>query len=313
MRALEAIGRRTDVATVGAGGAVPTDGFGCAEAVDGGQRPVDVIYALPGYLETIGLRLIRGRTLTSTDVSAGDVAVTSESAAAALFANHDPIGAAFKTRQGRQFTVVGVVNDVKRSLTRQLDPLAYVIPPPNTTRGMALVVRMRVRAPSTLVDLRREISRLAPGTAVTGVWWSDSISALTAYRNPRFQTLVLGTFATLALALTALGIFAVVGVAVAARMRELAVRVAIGASPQSLVRLVVQQSLMPVVVGLVLGLIATEWLKHVAEAQLYQVEVRDPITMGVAAVTVVSAALVAAYIPARRASRVDPAVILRAE
>ncbi len=315
IRAVEALSRRRDVVTAGAGGSVPTDGFGRAEAVDisGEQRPVDVLYVLPGYLETIGLRLIRGRALTLTDVSAGDSAVMSESGAAALFANQQPIGATFKTRQGRQFTVVGIVNDAKRSLTRQLDPIAYVIPPSNSTRGMTLVARVRARTPGALVDIRRQISRLAPAVPVTNVWWSDSINALTAYRNPRFQTLVLSTFAILALALTALGIFAVVGFAAASRMREMAVRVAIGASPHSLVRLIVQQSLTPVLVGLVLGLLATEWLKRVAEAQLYQVHVRDPLALAVAAATVVLAALAAAYLPARRASRVDPAVILRAE
>jgi ABC-type lipoprotein release transport system permease subunit len=194
-----------------------------------------------------------------------------------------------------------------------LDPLAYVIPPLNMTRGMTLVARMRTRGPAALADIRREVGRLTPGTAVTSVWWSDSISALTAYRNPRFQTLVLSTFAVLALALTALGIFAVVGFAVAARMREIAVRLALGASPRALVLLIVRQALTPVLLGLLLGLVATQWLRQVAEAQLYQVDVRDPFTLGVAAATVVSAAIVAAYLPARQASRVDPAVVLRAE
>jgi predicted permease len=315
LRAVEALSRRGDVLAVGAGGSVPTDGFGRAEAVaiSGDQRPVDVLYVLPGYVEAIGLRVLRGRTLTSTDVSSGDVTVMSESAARALFPNQDPIGAMFKTPQGRQFTVVGIVSDAKRSLTRQLDPLAYVIPPPNMTRGMTLVARMRTRGPAALADIRREVGRLTPGTAVTSVWWSDSISALTAYRNPRFQTLVLSTFAVLALALTALGIFAVVGFAVASRMREMAVRVAIGASPRALVLLIVRQALTPVLLGLLLGLVATQWLRQVAEAQLYQVDVRDPFTLGGAAATVVSAAIVAAYLPARQASRVDPAVVLRAE
>ena len=79
---------------------------------------------LPGYLETIGLSLLRGRRLTSEDIARGDAAVLSESAARALFPGQEAIGATVKTRQGRQFAVVGVVNDVNRSLTRPLDPLA---------------------------------------------------------------------------------------------------------------------------------------------------------------------------------------------
>jgi predicted permease len=314
-RAVETLARRGDVQTVGAGGSVPTDGFGRAEAVEisANQRPVDVLYLLPGYLETIGMRLVRGRRLAWDDVPDANVAVVSESAARALFPNQDAMGAAFRTREGRQFTVVGVVSDVQRSLSRQLDPPAYVIPPPNMTRGLTLVARMRSRGPRALEEMRREVGRLAPGTAVTGVWWSDSIDALTAYRNPRFQMLVLGTFAVLALGLTALGIFAVVAVAAAARMREMGVRLAIGAPPRSLIELMVRQVVPPMVLGMFIGLVATQWLRRIAEAQLYDVNARDPFTLAAAAITVSAAALLAAYLPARHASRVDPIVVLRTE
>ena len=91
------------------------------------------------------------------------------------------------------------------------------------------------------------------------------------------------------------------------------VRLAIGASPNSILRLVVRQALTPVVLGLFSGLVATQMLKRIAEAQLYEVDVRNPATLVVAAVTVLSAALLAAYLPARRASRTDPATVLRAE
>jgi ABC-type antimicrobial peptide transport system permease subunit len=164
-----------------------------------------------------------------------------------------------------------------------------------------------------LAEMRREVGQLAPRTAVTAVWWSDSIDGLAAYRNPRFQMFVLGTFAVLALGLTALGIVAIVAFAVAARKREMGVRLAIGAAPQSLVRLVTRQAVTPVVVGMCLGLVGTQWLKRIAEAQLYDVDARDPVTLSAAAIVVVSSALLAAYIPARRASQVDPIVVLRAE
>lgn len=315
VQAVEVLGARADVLAVGAGGSVPTDGFGRSESIEisGDQRPVDALYVLPGYLEAIGLDVLRGRRFTSGDIPSGDVAVVSKSAARALFPNQGAIGATFRTREGRQFSVVGVVDDVKRSLTRQLDPLAYVIPPPKMARGMTLVARMRTRSASTLVDARRQIGGLVPDIAVTAVWCSDSISASTPYRNPRFQTLVLATFALLAITLTALGIFAVVSFAVAARTREMGVRLAIGASPSSILRLVVRQALTPVVLGVFIGLAATQLLKRIAEAQLYEVDVRDPATLVAAATTVLAAALFAAYLPARRASRTDPATVLRSE
>jgi putative ABC transport system permease protein len=315
IRAVEVLANRADVLAAGAGGSVPTDGFGRSEAVEisGDQRPVDALYVLPGYLETIGFAVLRGRGLTSADIVGGDAAVLSESAARALFPSRDAMGATFKTRQGRQFVVVGIVNDVKRSLTRQLDPLAYVIPPAKMTRGMTLVARMRTRSVSALVDARREIGRLVPDTAVTAVWWSDSINASTPYQNPRFQTLVLTTFAVLAITITALGIFAVVSFAVASRTREMGVRLAIGASPSSISRLFVRQTLSAVIIGLFMGLVATQLLKRIAEAQLYGVDVRDPATLVAAVIAVLAAALFAAYLPARRASRTDPATVLRSE
>jgi putative ABC transport system permease protein len=127
--------------------------------------------------------------------------------------------------------------------------------------------------------------------------------------------LVLGTFAVLALGLTALGIFAAVASFVAARTRELGVRLALGASPQLLIRSTVVQSLAPVVSGVVLGVIATEWLRRIAATQLIELPIvrHGALTMGVTVVVVAAAALAGAYFPARYASRIDPAIVLRAE
>jgi predicted permease len=315
-RAVEALARRGDVAAASAGGSIPTDGFRGAEAVEtsGGQRPVDVLHVLPGYFETIGMPLVRGRLLTRDDMRGGNgVAVVAESAARALFADQDAVGATFRTRQGRQFIIVGVVRDVQRSLSQQMPPAAYVFPPRDTTRGMTLVVRMRSRTPTSLAEIRREVAALAPGSPVTGVWWSDSIDALAAYRNPRFQALVLGTFAGLALVLTSLGIFAVVAFVVAGRTREMGVRLALGASPHSLVRLVVRQAVTPVGIGILAGLAASQWLRRIAETRLFDVNAHDPVTLVAAVTTVAVAAVIAAYLPARRTTRVDPIEVLRAE
>jgi putative ABC transport system permease protein len=314
--AVQTLVRRGDVLSAGAGGSVPPDGFRAAEVVDisDNQRPAGIVYVLPGYFETLGIALVRGRLPAWEDVRSGtDVAVVAESAARALFPDRDALGGTFRSRQGRHFTVVGVVADVQGSLSRTMDPPAYVIPTDDMTRGLTLVARMRSRQPGTLAEIRREIGALAPDSPVTGVWWSDSIDALTAYRNPRFQTLVLGTFAALALGLTALGIFAIVGFLVAARTREMGVRLALGASPRSLVRSMMRQALTPVAAGILIGVMATHWLRRIAETQLFQIDAHEPLTLAAAAMTVAAAALVAAYLPARHASRVDPIVVLRAE
>src|SRR4030095_8723059 len=134
--------------------------------------------------------------------------VIAESTARVLFADRDPLGATFTNGRGRTFTVVGIVGDIVKTLDRTEVPPAYVVSG-EATRQLTIVVRARTRQETTLVAIKRELSALAPGVPVTARWWSDDIASVTAYRNPRFQTLVLGSFATLAIGLTALGIFAI--------------------------------------------------------------------------------------------------------
>ena len=107
------------------------------------QRPVDVIHVLPGYFETLDIPLVRGRLLSRDDVGREDVAVVSESASRALFPDGNVLGATLRSRSKRQFTVVGIVGDVQRSVSRQLAPPAYALPPQDTNRGMTIVARVR--------------------------------------------------------------------------------------------------------------------------------------------------------------------------
>jgi putative ABC transport system permease protein len=317
VQVIDALTRRGDTLAAGAGSSVPPDGFRPVEIVKrpGGQSAAGVLYVLPGYFETLGIPLIRGRLITWHDLPGAEVAVISQAASRVLFPDRDPIGGTFSDRAGHQFTVVGVVGDVRRSLDRAMDPPVYVIPQDDSTRGMTLIAKMRGRTAGTLADIRRELAVLAPDTPVVGVWWADSISSLTAYRTPRFQSLVLGTFAMLALGLTALGVFAVVAFAVAARTRELGVRLALGASPRSLVRSTVIRALMPVSIGALLGVLATQWLRKIAVTQLVQLDLTThaSLTIAVTVAVVAAASLAAAYLPARHASKVDPLVVLRAE
>jgi len=302
------------VIAAGASGSLPLDGSApdeSAVASDDPRRTSGIVHVLPGYFEAAGLRLVRGRLLTQADLTqGGDAAVLSESAARALFPGRDPLGATFGNGRGRQFRVVGLVGDVLKSHDRQEPPPSYVIPN-QALRSVTIVVRARARRETTLAGVRREISTLAPGAPVRAVWWTDQIASVTAYRNPRFQTIVLGTFAALALGLTALGMFAVTAFTVASRTREMGIRLAVGASPRSLVLLVTRRALVPVSAGIVLGLVGTRWFSDIARTQLFRVETHDPVTLGAAALLVAAIAVVAAYVPARHATRVDPLIILR--
>jgi putative ABC transport system permease protein len=311
---LEAIARlaaRPDVVAAGAASAPPmgTSSFpGGIESPDG--RPIGFEHVLPGFFEAAGVPLARGRLPAPGDVNRADVAVLSESAARALFPSADPLGQAVVDPQGTPLRVVGIVGDVRQSLEWDAPPAAYGV---DASVYMDVLVKVRARRPGTLDALRREIGGLTPGEPVTAIWWSDRIEALTPYRQPRFQALVLGGFGLIALGLTALGIFAIVASLVASRTRELGVRMALGATPRSLVRLVVRQAFTPVVAGIALGVIGVYWVRRVAEAYLAGLDTRDPVMVIIAVVTVLLAALLAAWVPARQASRVDPAVVLRAE
>jgi hypothetical protein len=256
---------------------------------------------MPGYFEAIGARLEQGRLPEAHDLLDGtEVIVLSRSAARILLPGREPIGASVRSASGRQFSVIGVVSDIRVRLDGPDIPAAYALP--FAERAMLTVVaRVRDRNGTILPALRRDAAALAGGQPVEAVWWGDTIDEVTAYRNPRFQAVVLVSFAALALALTATGVFGLISFLVANRAGELGVRASLGATPPALVRLVLRQALTTVIVGLGGGLVASRGLARLAEAQLYQVSTHDPVTLAVTATVVVVAAGLAAYVPARRA------------
>ena len=315
LRAIESIARRSDVVSVGAAGAtlMGSRDDDVATTPESQGKKVGIVYALPGYFETAGIKLVAGRFLNRSDLREGsDSAVVAESAARVLFPDREPLGATFENGSGRSFVVVGIVSDITQSVTFTAPPQTYVVPG-RDTRALGMIVRMRERRDVALNEIRREAASLAPGMPIRINWWSDSIAAQNGYRNPRFQTLVLVTFAGIALGLTALGVFAVVSFLVAMQTREMGIRIAIGAAPASVKRAVLKHALVPVASGVMLGLLVAHWAKRLAEAQLFKVETSDPTMLVAAAVTVVAAATVGAYLPARRAAQVDPILALRAE
>lgn len=310
VRELEALRSRPDVVAAGAATVPPLT----ASAPDEGnrERTGGLRYTFPGYFEAIQIPLVRGRLLDMSDIAEGRAAVASASFARTVLAGREPIGAMFENSSGRQFRVVGVVADVTNSFDSADMPLAYILPA-DRLGTMSVMVRMKTRRGAALEDIKRQFAALAPSTPVTVDWWSDTISSITAYRNPRFQTIVLTAFAVLALGLTAIGIFGVVAFLVASRTREMGIRLAIGATPRRLVRSTLLQMALPVIAGLAIGVVSTRWLAKLAEAQLFKVDTHDPATLAIAGMTVTVAAFVAAYLPARQAAKIDPLVVLKTD
>jgi predicted lysophospholipase L1 biosynthesis ABC-type transport system permease subunit len=238
----------------------------------------------------------------------------SESAARVLAPDGDALGASFVNGYGRTLHVVGVVADVLYNVA--IDPQATVYSfavPPERHRVLSFVVRTTHRNDGLLPEIQQLIRREVPAVRVHTAWWSDSIGGVTGFKNPRFQTIVLTSLGAVALVLTMVGIAGVVGCLVAARARELAVRAALGGTPEALVVLVVRQGLVPVAVGLVAGLVATRWARGFAEAQFFAVDATGWTALAMTTGVVVLTSLVAVWVPSRRVARIDPTSALKAD
>ena len=315
---LEAVATDPDVISVGATGSLPMDGtLPDVSVLPAGSTERTLvlggIYALPGYWETARIPLVRGRLLDWNDVQDGTGnALVNESAAERLFRGSEPIGQVLETSDGRPHTVVGVVSDLRTFLNRPLEPLAYVIPP-STARRLTLIVFTRARQDRLQERIRREVGDLAAGTPVTARWWTDMIGNQRAYSTPRFQTIVLGSFGTLGLALTAVGIFAVVMFTVSSRKREFGIRLALGARPGALSAWMVREAMVPAGIGLAAGLAATIGLGRIATTGFLEILAPDLSLLILVFAIVTVTALAAAYLPARRAGQTDPLIALRHE
>jgi putative ABC transport system permease protein len=269
-----------------------------------------------GYFSTVGARVIRGREVAARDrIGSMPVAVINESFARRIFGDADPIG-----RQVRLMnqdagddvrTIVGVVSDIRyQGVEQPPEPTIYT--PFYQTPFMWAFVMVRTPLPAQQFapGLRAAVggvdARMTPSRVVQQ---SDIVSSLLAQR--RFVTLLLGSFAALALVLAAVGIYGVTATAVTERRREIGIRLALGADPRTVLQQVIARALLPVSCGLAAGMLAALWLTRMLTAMLYEVETRDPATFLTGATLMIAVAVIASALPARRAARVDPLVSLR--
>jgi putative ABC transport system permease protein len=287
-----------------------------------GQDPtLETRVATPGYFQTMGIPLLRGRMFTEQDDErAPQVALISESAARKFFPNDDPIGRKIRLGWGRGKDkpnvggeVIGIVGNVRQiGLDVEADPDIYVPHAQVANNSMEIVVRTDV-PPSTLSGaVRSEVRRLDADLPIARIDTLESVVAESISR-PRFYMLLVAIFAGVALLLAAVGIFGVMSYSVAQRTRELGIRIALGAGRGALRRLVVGQAMALAVGGLAIGLVAALALSSALEKMLFNLTPTDPATFASVAAVLVVVALVASWLPARKAARVDPVVALRAE
>ncbi len=283
----------------------------------GGEADYSV--ASQGYFQALGIPLLRGRLFDEHDTrDASHVAVVSESMARATWPNQNPLGRTieFGNMNGdlRLLTVVGEVGDVRdRTLEKPPEPTVYVNYRQLLRGGRDFTVVMRAATPPNLLlqDARRILHDLAPDVATRFQTFQDVFSA--SLQTRRFNLMVVGVFALSALALAAVGIFGVMAYWVSQRTRELGVRMALGAARADVLRLVLRQSMITVLAGVAIGLVASFGLTRAIQSLLFGVNATDPLTFAGVALLLTLAALLASYIPARRATKVDPMVALRYE
>jgi hypothetical protein len=315
--AIDRLTARQDVIAAGATDTLPLDtaavggGGGDVQTADGALIPS--VAVLPGFFEAVGIPLTRGRTLVRPDVTSGvGVVVVNQTAARRLFGLADPIGRTITTKDRRTLRVVGEVADIRMNLKQPPAALSYAIAS-GRSRMLTLVARVRSRATATPSELRRVVSGGLPDTPVTAMWWRDRIDAMSAFRVPRFRTLVLGSFGVLGLMLAVVGVFSAVSFYVMNIKRELAVRMVYGAGSGSVFRTVGRYVGVPVAIGVAAALTIGLAAGRLVSAHIEGLRLDNPIALGCSCVAVIVTAFLSAFVPAWNATRLDLGTLLREE
>ena len=287
--------------------------------VDGPNRPnVNDRPTTPGYLEALRIRLQRGRTLSERDTAETPaVAVINETMAARFWPGQDPIGRRFKrgrpTSRTPWITVVGVVADIRHSALREPPRQEMYVPFAQAPEDFVVLAVRSVLSPEQLRrPLQAEMRRLDPDIPLTDLKpFTETVRGSLAM--PRFETMLMGTFALVALLLAAGGIYGVTSYTVAQRTREFGIRVALGAGWNDVAGLILRQALIIAAAGIAIGLAGAAAATQMMRSLLFGVEPGDPLILAAAAAGLTAVLLVACLVPARRAALVDPVITLRGE
>jgi putative ABC transport system permease protein len=269
----------------------------------------------PGYFQTIGIPLIRGRYLSDGDVAnTASVVVINEAMARHYWANDNPLGHRLSGDDGKTWvTIVGVIGDVKQyGLDKPATDELYVTQSQNPTKRATLLVRAR-QNPLTLVrNISSDIHAIDPEQPIAQIRMLEQIRQQ-SLASPRLTSFLLSLFALLALVITAAGIAGVMGLYVTQRIKEIGIRMALGATQNSVLSLILKQGLLRVGIGLAIGVAGAVATTQFMSSLLFGVEPNDPVTLVTVTLLLLAVAATACYGPARRATNVDPLKALRSE
>ena len=276
----------------------------------------------PGYFESMGVKLVRGRFIADADhAEAPIVAVINETMAKRYWPNEDAIGKRFHLGTGQQpwITIVGIAGQVRHNAATETPRAEMYIPHAQwqaagggTPRSLTFVIRTAGDPMAALGSVRQTVKSLDANLPMAEVRTLERV-ADDSFSQARFTTLLLGSFATLALALATIGIYGVISLLVSRRRQEIGIRIALGAHPAMILRMVLQRGLLLAVAGVAIGLAGALILTRVIQSLLYGVSAFDAATFAGVPLLLTAVAVVACLVPAARAATVSPVVALREE
>ena len=277
------------------------------------------------YFETLGLHLLRGRVLSESDIATSRrVIVVNETLARRFFPAEDPIGQRVKfdtfdefpdAPHNAYFEIIGVVSDFSNWDVRKPSPLPQAIMPYTIFPREKRIILARTAVPpdSMLPAVRREIWSVDPKIVISDTGTLQNLLSVFTYTEPRFDLITSGAFAGIGLLLVVIGVFSVMAYAVSLRTHEIGIRMALGAAPGNILKMVLAKGVKLIAAGLVIGLLASFGLTRFIASQVWGISVSDPITFASVVAIVVLVGFMACFLPARRAAHVDPMVALRYE
>ncbi len=275
----------------------------------------------PGFLKTFQISLVRGRAFTDQDGETAQlVAVVSQSAARRLWPGEDPLGKRIRLRGAKPEdlvggngwrTVVGVVHDANLRTIREPSAMVYLPSRQGYWQG-SFAIRSTVPLPALIPALRSAAHDVDPDL---GLWSPRTMDELLdePLAQPRLGALLMSSFGLVALLLAAIGLYGVMASLVRDQTREIGIRIALGATPARVRSDVLRRAAIVTSVGAVVGLVAASATSRLLAALLFQVSPTDPVALGGACVVLLAVGALAAYVPARRATRIDPVQALRAD
>ncbi|HTB10231.1 MAG TPA: ABC transporter permease [Bryobacteraceae bacterium] len=279
---------------------------------EGWHRGDNVIagHISPGYYEALGIPLLRGRMFTNAD-SPDNTALVNQTLVRTYFPNEDPIGKKIDLMQNAPKTIVGVVADVKNHGLNGAPVPEMDCPLPQSQQSVNIVVRTLADPILTASALRQELQQLDPRMLVAVRTMNQQFDEITA--RPRFNGLLFGSFAAIALLLAVVGVYGVISFTVARRTQEIGIRMALGADGSRVIRLIIRDALIPTAIGIAVGLGAAMAASRSLASLLYDIKPTDLPTYILASTILAAVGLAAALVPARRAANVDPMSVLKVD